>query len=78
MDCLLSFGAESFVFRFGIQKCKDKGIQNYNFAFCSVWVWNLFAHIEGGTQGEGVLELGAEEIIWSLEGLDIGGVEKTT
>jgi len=31
-----SLGAESFVFRFCIQKCKDQGIQNYNFnlLFC--------------------------------------------
>jgi len=25
------------------------GIQNYSFACCLVWVWNLVAHIEGGT-----------------------------
>jgi len=31
MECLLSFGAESFVFQFAIQKYKDKYIQNYNF-----------------------------------------------
>jgi len=29
MECLLSFGAESFVFQFAIQKFKDKDIQNY-------------------------------------------------
>ena len=63
MNSLLSIGAESFVFRFGIQMYKDKDIQNYNFAFCSVSVWNFFAHIEGGTQAEVVLEYGAEEII---------------
>jgi len=46
-ECWLSFGAESFVFQFAIQKFKD--IQNYNF-FCSfVWVLILVAHIEGGT-----------------------------
>ena len=31
-ECLLSYGAESFVFQFAIQKCKDQDIQNYNFA----------------------------------------------
>ena len=40
-------------------------IQNNNFACCFVWVWNLVAHIEGGTQAEGVGEQGAEENIWS-------------
>jgi hypothetical protein len=24
-------------------------VKNYNFACCFVWVWNLVAHIEGGT-----------------------------
>jgi len=32
----LSFGAESFVFHFAVQKYKDEGIQN--FASCFVWV----------------------------------------
>jgi len=41
--------AESFVFQFAIQKFKDWDLQNYNFACCFVWVWNLFADIEGGT-----------------------------
>ena len=38
MECLLSFGAESFVFQFAIQKFKDEDIQSYNFACCFVWV----------------------------------------
>jgi hypothetical protein len=46
-EYLLSFGAESFVFQFDIQQFKD--IQNYNFAFFFVWVWNLVADIEGVT-----------------------------
>jgi len=33
-ECLLSFGAESFVFQFAIQKYKDSDIQKYNFASC--------------------------------------------
>jgi len=37
-ECLLSFGAESFVFHFAIQKCKDSDMQNYNFACCFVWM----------------------------------------
>ena len=37
-ECLLSFGAESFVFQFAIQKLKDYSIQNYNFACCFLWV----------------------------------------
>ena len=32
MECLLSFGLESFVFQFVIQKFKDEYIQNYNLA----------------------------------------------
>jgi len=35
--CLLSFGAESFVFLFATQKNKDSDVQNYNFALCFVW-----------------------------------------
>ena len=37
-ECLLSFGAESFVFKFAIQKFKDLDIKNYNSACCVVWV----------------------------------------
>jgi hypothetical protein len=48
-ECLLSFGAESFVLQFVIQKFIDEEIQNYNFACCFVWAWHLVAHIEGGT-----------------------------
>jgi hypothetical protein len=51
---LLSFGAESFGFQFAIQKFKDQDIQKFNFACCVVWVRNLVAEIEGGTQAEGV------------------------
>ena len=47
-ECLLSFGAESFVFQFAIQKFEDY-IQNYNFVCYFVRVRNLVAHIEGGT-----------------------------
>jgi hypothetical protein len=36
--CLLSFGAESFVFQVAIQKLKDQDIYNYNFAHGFVWV----------------------------------------
>jgi len=38
MECLLSFGAECFVFPFAIQKYKDFDIQDYNFACCFAWV----------------------------------------
>jgi hypothetical protein len=31
--------------------------------YCSVWVWNLVAHIKGETQTEGVWKQGAEENI---------------
>ena len=37
-ECLLLFGAESFVFQFAIQIFKDSDIQNYKFACCFVWV----------------------------------------
>jgi hypothetical protein len=46
---LLSFGAEYLIFQFAIQKFKDQDVQNCNFASCSVWLWNLVSHIEGGT-----------------------------
>ena len=55
-ECLLSFGEESFVFLFAIQKFKDQDIQNYNSACCFVCVWNLVAEIEGGMQAEVVWE----------------------
>jgi len=32
-ECLLLFGAESFIFQFAVQKYKGPGIWNYNFAF---------------------------------------------
>ena len=48
-EFLLSFGEESLIFQFAIQKFKDKDIQNYYYAFCFVWVWNLVTDIEGGT-----------------------------
>ena len=64
-ECLLPLGAEPFVFQFVIQKFKDQDIQNYNSACCFVWMWNLVAHIEGGTQAEGVWEQGVEEKIWA-------------
>jgi hypothetical protein len=37
-ECLLSFGAECFVFQFAIQKHKNLDIQNSNFSCCFVWV----------------------------------------
>ena len=40
---------------------KIKNIQNYNFACCSVWMWNLVSDTEGRTYAEGVPEYDAEE-----------------
>jgi hypothetical protein len=37
-ECLLSFGAESFIFQVAIQKLKNQDIQNCNFARGFVWV----------------------------------------
>jgi hypothetical protein len=37
-ECLLSFGAEYFVFQFATQKFKDEYILSCNFACCFVWV----------------------------------------
>ena len=65
MKYLLSFGAESFVFQVAFQKCKDQDIENYNFACCFVWVWNMVADIAGGKDAEGVWERGVEENIWT-------------
>jgi hypothetical protein len=33
-ECLLSFGAEYFVFQFAVQKYKDYDKHKYNFACC--------------------------------------------
>jgi len=33
IECLLSFSAESFAFKFAMQKYEDYDIQKYNFAF---------------------------------------------
>ena len=52
--CLLSFGAEPFVFQVAIQKFEDQYIQNYNFAYCFVRVSNLVVDIAGGKEAEGV------------------------
>ena len=62
IKCNLSFGAESFVFQVAIQKFKDQDIQNYNFACCFVWVWNLVVDTAGGKEAEGIWEY-----------LDLGG-----
>jgi hypothetical protein len=35
------------VFQFANQKYKDYNIEDYNFACCFVWVWNLVSHIRG-------------------------------
>ena len=59
------FGAEPFVFQAANQKFKDQDIQNYNLAWCFVWVWNLVADIAGGKEAEGVWEQGVEENIWT-------------
>jgi hypothetical protein len=40
-ECLLSFSAESFVFRFALQKYKEQDIQKFNFAFGFVWLLTL-------------------------------------
>jgi hypothetical protein len=44
---LPTFGAESFVFQFAIQKFKDEDIQKYNFACCyvSVETWSLILRV---------------------------------
>jgi hypothetical protein len=31
-------------------------LNDYNFACCSVWVWNLVAHTAEGAEAEGVYE----------------------
>ena len=38
-----------FAFQFTIRKFKDEDVQNYNYACCFVWVWNVVSHIEVGT-----------------------------
>jgi hypothetical protein len=53
-DCLLSFGAECFVFQFAVKTAKCEDVQSFNFACFFVWVWNLVYRIEVGTWAEGV------------------------
>jgi len=57
MECLLSFGAESFVFQFAIQKCEGKYIQNYNFPgvlyMSEIWLLTM-----KGNAGCGCLRFG--------------------
>ena len=48
-----------------LARLKIKNIKNYNFACRFVWVWDLVADIEGGTEAEGVCEYGVEENIWT-------------
>ena len=45
---MLSFGAETFVFQFAVQKFKDYDIQNYNFAWClyGCETWSLTSREE--------------------------------
>ena len=52
---LRSGSAECFVFKVAIQKFKDQGIENYNFACCFVWVWNLVVDIVGGKERKGTV-----------------------
>jgi hypothetical protein len=40
-------------------------IQNHNFAFRLVWVWNLDSDITGKTQTECIWEQGAEDKVLS-------------
>jgi hypothetical protein len=48
-ECLLSFGAETFVFQFPIKNFKESNKGQYNFAGCFELVGFLVAHIEVGT-----------------------------
>jgi hypothetical protein len=60
-----------------LSKSLKRRTQDYNFAFCSVWVWNLVWDIKGGTETEDIWEQGAEENIRTEEGWSYGKVEKT-
>jgi len=51
--------------RFLSKNLKINKYKNYNFACCSVWVWNLVADIEGGKEAEDVWKYGVEENIWT-------------
>ena len=53
------------VYQTAIQKLKDQDIQNYNFAGCFVWVWNLVIDIAGGKEAKSVWEYGVEQNIWT-------------
>jgi hypothetical protein len=37
-----------------LYKHENGNIQDYNFAYCSVWVQNLVSNIKGGTLTKGV------------------------
>jgi hypothetical protein len=50
---------------------KDKVLKytNYNFAYSFVRAWNLVSDIKGRTETEGIWEKGAQDNIWTEEGL---------
>jgi hypothetical protein len=52
-ELLLPPGPDSFALQLAIQKHEDQHTQNYNFACCFIWVWNLVSHVEKGTWAEG-------------------------
>jgi hypothetical protein len=52
-------------------------MQDCNFTCGSLWVWNLVFDIKQETYTEGILEQDPELDIWTEEGWDDGGVEKT-
>jgi hypothetical protein len=47
-----SIAAESFVFRFAVQKCTEGNVQNYIFSLV-VRLWGIVFHTEGVTEAEG-------------------------
>jgi hypothetical protein len=52
---------QNFFFQFKIQECKDHGVNNHNFAFLFIRVWNVVAHNELWTYAKDFREQGAEE-----------------
>jgi hypothetical protein len=63
-DCLLSFGAVSFVFQFAIQKCNDYNTQTITLLVVLYGVKLDHSHW-GRNAGQGHWEMEVEENIWT-------------
>jgi len=63
-ECLLPYGAQSYVFQFAIQKYKNQDIRNYNFACCFVGCKALFLALTE----ENSLRVFEKRVLWKIFG----------